>query len=117
MRPVSLDEARRRYLTIALKWIIMRRPHDQAAASGRRIVENKSNIGNVSLGGSVISRRGLILSAGATGFAAAAVPRCAFAAGAEAKLKVGFVSPRTGALGGFGATDGYVLEVVRKALA
>ena len=32
-------------------------------------------------------------------------------------LKVGFVSPRTGALGGFGQTDGYVLDLARKALA
>ena len=32
-------------------------------------------------------------------------------------LKVGFISPRTGPLAGFGETDGYVLDVVRKALA
>ena len=32
------------------------------------------------------------------------------------ELKVGFVSPRTGPLAGFGQTDGYVLEVARKAL-
>jgi branched-chain amino acid transport system substrate-binding protein len=64
-----------------------------------------------------ISRRGLMLAAGATGLAAAARPYGAFAAGAEATLKVGFVSPRTGALGGFGQTDGYVLELARKALA
>ena len=32
-------------------------------------------------------------------------------------MKVGFISPRTGALGGFGETDGYVLELARKALA
>lgn len=32
-------------------------------------------------------------------------------------LKVGFISPRTGPLAGFGETDGYVLELVRKALA
>ena len=43
--------------------------------------------------------------------------RGAFAAGAENVLKVGFISPRTGALGGFGQTDGYVLELARKALA
>lgn len=64
-----------------------------------------------------ISRRGLIRAAAGAGLAAAARPYGAFAAGPEAKLKVGFISPRTGALGGFGATDGYVLEVVRKALA
>ena len=68
-------------------------------------------------GNAPISRRGLIVSAGAAGFAAAARPSGAFAAGSEASLKVGFISPRTGALGGFGETDGYVLELVRKALA
>ena len=31
--------------------------------------------------------------------------------------KIGFVSPRTGALAGFGETDGYVLDLARKALA
>lgn len=31
-------------------------------------------------------------------------------------LKVGFISPRTGPLAGFGETDGYVLELVRKAI-
>ncbi len=71
----------------------------------------------VSLTGEPISRRGLIASAGAAGLAAAASPYGAFAADPEASLKVGFISPRTGALGGFGATDGYVLELVRKALA
>ncbi|MCX5496065.1 ABC transporter substrate-binding protein [Kaistia dalseonensis] len=40
-----------------------------------------------------------------------------FAAGAENVIKVGFVSPRTGALSGFGQTDGYVLDLARKALA
>ncbi len=71
----------------------------------------------INLGGAPISRRGLIASAGAASLAAAARPYGAFAAGPEAMLKVGFVSPRTGALGGFGKTDGYVLELVRKALA
>ncbi len=70
-----------------------------------------------SLGGGPISRRGLIVSAGAAGLAATARPYGAFAAGPDATLKVGFISPRTGALGGFGETDGYVLELVRKALA
>ncbi|MEK8026856.1 ABC transporter substrate-binding protein [Pseudaquabacterium rugosum] len=32
-------------------------------------------------------------------------------------LKVGFISPRTGPLGSFGEGDGYVLDLVRKALA
>jgi branched-chain amino acid transport system substrate-binding protein len=67
--------------------------------------------------GAPISRRGLIVSAGAAGLAATARPYGAFAAGPETSLKVGFISPRTGALGGFGETDGYVLELARKALA
>jgi branched-chain amino acid transport system substrate-binding protein len=33
------------------------------------------------------------------------------------KVKIGFVSPRTGATAGFGEPDGYVLELARKALA
>ena len=57
------------------------------------------------------------MSAGAAGLAAAARPYGAFAAGPEATLKVGFISPRTGPLGGFGETDGYVLDLARKALA
>ena len=68
-------------------------------------------------GGAPISRRGVIASAAAAGLAAAARPYGAFAAGPEATLKVGFISPRTGKLGGFGETDGYVLELARKALA
>jgi branched-chain amino acid transport system substrate-binding protein len=63
-----------------------------------------------------ISRRGLIVSAGAAGLALASRAGRAYAA-SDNVLKVGFVSPRTGALGGFGQTDGYVLEVARKALA
>src|SRR5580658_5088405 len=68
------------------------------------------------LRGRGLSRRGLILSAGAAGLATAARPYGAFAAGPETTLKVGFISPRTGALGGFGETDGYILELARKAL-
>ena len=57
------------------------------------------------------------LSAGAGGLALALGGRGAFAAGAENVLKIGFISPRTGALGGFGETDGYVVDLARKALA
>jgi branched-chain amino acid transport system substrate-binding protein len=78
-------------------------------------MKTSSNI--MSLSGAPISRRGLILSAGAAGLAAAYRPYGAFAAGPGATLKVGFISPRTGALGGFGETDGYILELARKALA
>jgi branched-chain amino acid transport system substrate-binding protein len=63
-----------------------------------------------------LSRRALLAGAGATGFALAGGRRV-FAASADNTLKVGFISPRTGALGGFGQTDGYVLDVARKALA
>ncbi|MGA2793404.1 MAG: ABC transporter substrate-binding protein [Roseiarcus sp.] len=63
-----------------------------------------------------VSRRQL-LAAGAGGLALSLGGRGAFAAGAENVLKIGFVSPRTGALAGFGETDGYVLELARKALA
>ena len=63
--------------------------------------------------GAGLSRRALVAGAGATGLALAGGRRV-FAAGAENTLKVGFISPRTGALGGFGQTDGYVLDVVRQ---
>jgi branched-chain amino acid transport system substrate-binding protein len=62
------------------------------------------------------SRRQLLVGAGAGGLALGLAGRGAFAAGAENVLKIGFVSPRTGALAGFGETDGYVLELARKAL-
>jgi branched-chain amino acid transport system substrate-binding protein len=64
-----------------------------------------------------LSRRQLLTSAGAGGLALSLGGRGAFAAGAENVLKIGFISPRTGALAGFGETDGYVLELARKALA
>ena len=67
-------------------------------------------------GSPTISRRGLILSAGAAGLALAGGARGAYAAGADNVLRVGFISPRTGPLGGFGQTDGYVLDVARAAL-
>jgi branched-chain amino acid transport system substrate-binding protein len=70
-----------------------------------------------SLRGESVSRRGLIVSAGVAGLAAATRPYGAFAAGPETTLKVGFISPRTGKLGGFGETDGYILELARKSLA
>ena len=71
----------------------------------------------VSLRGEPISRRGLIMSAGVAGLAATARPYGAFAAGPETTLNIGFISPRTGKLGGFGETDGYILELARKSLA
>ena len=62
------------------------------------------------------SRRQLLAGVGAGGLALSLGGRGAFAAGTENVLKIGFISPRTGALAGFGETDGYVLEVARKAL-
>ncbi|MDH4412327.1 MAG: ABC transporter substrate-binding protein [Rhizobium sp.] len=62
-----------------------------------------------------LTRREL-LAAGAASSVLASLGglRPAFAADT---LKVGFISPRTGPLAGFGETDGYVLELVRRALA
>lgn len=61
-----------------------------------------------------LTRRDLLATAGAITAAMAMGIRPAFAADT---LKVGFISPRTGPLAGFGETDGFVLELVRKALA
>ncbi|PSJ51051.1 ABC transporter substrate-binding protein [Mesorhizobium soli] len=61
-----------------------------------------------------LTRRELLATAGAATAAMTMGIRPAFATDT---LKVGFISPRTGPLAGFGETDGYVLEVVRKALA
>ncbi|HEY0988340.1 MAG TPA: ABC transporter substrate-binding protein [Kofleriaceae bacterium] len=47
----------------------------------------------------------------------AACKKSGTSGGGAAKLKIGFVSPRTGATAGFGEPDGYVLELARKALA
>ncbi|KAA3448691.1 ABC transporter substrate-binding protein [Mesorhizobium sp. SARCC-RB16n] len=63
-----------------------------------------------------ISRRQFIATSIAGGTALALGGNRAFAQAADT-LKVGFVSPRTGPLGGFGETDGYVLDLARKALA
>src|ERR1700735_5696670 len=65
-------------------------------------------------GSIALPRRTLLQAAGAGGLVLAAGHR---ARAAGASLKIGFVSPRTGALAGFGETDGYVLDVARKALA
>ena len=69
------------------------------------------------LGGAPISRRGLIVPPAPRASPRPPARTALSPPDAEATLKVGFVSPRTGALGGFGETDGYVLELARKALA
>lgn len=61
-----------------------------------------------------MTRRDFIGATAATGLALTA-SRHAFAQSGDS-LKVGFISPRTGALAGFGETDGYVLDHVRKAI-
>lgn len=63
-----------------------------------------------------LSRRSFIASTVAGGAALALSGRTALAQSSDT-LKVGFISPRTGPLGGFGETDGYVLDLARKALA
>ena len=63
-----------------------------------------------------LSRRQFIAASAAGGAALAFGGRRAFAQAGDS-LKVGFISPRTGPLAGFGQTDGYVLDLARKALA
>ena len=65
------------------------------------------------------SRRDFIrnVSAVAGGSALTAIPSLRSAADATESLKVGFISPRSGPLAGFGEGDPYVLELARKALA
>ncbi|TPK98446.1 ABC transporter substrate-binding protein [Mesorhizobium sp. B2-4-12] len=63
-----------------------------------------------------VSRRQFIATSIAGGAALALGGKRAFAQTGDT-LKVGFVSPRTGPLAGFGQTDGYVLDLARKALA
>lgn len=66
--------------------------------------------------GAGLSRRDFL----AVAAAGAATPllgvRPLWAAGTENVLRVGFVSPRTGALGTFGEGDGHLLDISRKAL-
>jgi branched-chain amino acid transport system substrate-binding protein len=60
-------------------------------------------------------RRFLASSAAAAG--AIALGAGTNSAQAADTLKVGFISPRTGPLGGFGEGDGYILDLARKAVA
>ena len=64
------------------------------------------------------SRRDFVkrAAAGAGGLALAGKVTSAFAQASDV-IKIGFVSPRTGPLGGFGESDPYVLGLARKALA
>ncbi|OCJ07871.1 ABC transporter substrate-binding protein [Rhizobium sp. AC44/96] len=62
------------------------------------------------------TRRGFMAATAAGGMTLAIGSRSALAQ-ADDTIKVGFISPRTGPLAGFGQTDGYVLDLARKALA
>ena len=59
------------------------------------------------------SRRKVLIGAGAT-LAAPAILSMTRAYAANPKLKVGFVSPKTGPLGGFAEADDYVVEAIQK---
>jgi branched-chain amino acid transport system substrate-binding protein len=65
-----------------------------------------------------VSRRDFVkrAAAGASGIALAGKMSAAFAQASDI-IKIGFVSPRSGPLGGFGEGDPYVLDLARKALA
>jgi branched-chain amino acid transport system substrate-binding protein len=63
-----------------------------------------------------VSRREFVATAAAGATLSLISPRGLWAAGAENVLKVGFVSPRTGALGAFGVGDEYLLGLVGKSL-
>lgn len=63
-----------------------------------------------------LSRRTLLQGAGAVAGSFVLGTKHAFAQSSET-LKIGFISPISGPLGGFGQTDGYVLEKAREALA
>lgn len=69
----------------------------------------------ISLGNGV-TRRKVLVGAGLGSIALALGAKGAFAADGDT-IRVGFISPRTGPLAGFGQTDGHVLDVVREALA
>lgn len=67
--------------------------------------------------GAAVPSRRTVLRAGAAGFTLAG-SGALFAQPAEARrLRIGFLSPRTGPPAGFGESDAYVLELARKALA
>jgi branched-chain amino acid transport system substrate-binding protein len=65
-----------------------------------------------------VSRRDFVKQAAAGAGAAALAGRMspAFAQASDV-IKIGFISPRSGPLGGFGESDPYVLDLARKALA
>ncbi|SCB39740.1 ABC transporter substrate-binding protein [Rhizobium hainanense] len=74
-----------------------------------------NNLIETNINAASLTRRSFMAATAAGSAALALGGRAAFAA--DDTLKIGFISPRTGPLGGFGETDGYVLELARKALA
>ena len=74
-----------------------------------------NNLTGARINAASLTRRSFMAVTAAGSAALALGGRAAFAA--DDTIKVGFISPRTGPLGGFGETDGYVLELARKALA
>ena len=63
-----------------------------------------------------INRRRLLKTASAL-VAAPAILRVTRASAQDATFKIGFVSPQTGPIAGFGEADGYILEGINKAFA
>ena len=64
----------------------------------------------------IINRRRLLQGASAS-LAAPAILRVTQASAAEATFTIGYVSPQTGPLAGFGEADAFILEGVKKAFA
>src|SRR5580704_12159889 len=62
-----------------------------------------------------VSRRSFVKAAAGAG-AIAVSGRAAYAQTADV-IKIGFITPRSGALAAFGEPDGFVLDMARKALA
>ena len=90
------------------------RASDRAGHQGER--RHDAEISISSARGRGLSRRQFIAASAAGSAALALAGGRAFAQSGDT-LKVGFISPRTGPLAGFGQTDGYVLDLARKALA
>jgi branched-chain amino acid transport system substrate-binding protein len=86
--------------------------------SSKRTDNQNTNQKTLGVADTGVSRRDFVkrAAAGASGLALAGKVSSAFAQASDL-IKIGFVSPRTGPLGGFGEGDPYVLDLARKALA
>ena len=78
--------------------------------------KTSENVSRRTRSGAGVSRREFVKGAAAGGLALTGTMSSAFAQASDV-IKIGFVSPRTGPLGGFGEGDPYVLGLARKALA